>query len=654
MRHSDKGTAGYQRNNHDCRSRLLVVELLPASAFRAAVNPDSHWMYNAPSCLVGDDLGAAFRVVAPHPISLAHLGPHSGSFFRSTVLAQYSMGRKSSDERAITLQPSKDRHHFLDLSQDHLIRAPPLTPPPRYESKPRDYWKFFNSAQKHYRRGWYDHAKAELLKLEEIAEVHKTAKTLLLRTYRKLISKELAGRKKATKKAISLYDEMFVKCDDVTDTDRRKYNKLLTEVSNGSTSQRKELQGKQHVAEFEVVEGPIHSANLLSQRLPIGKSVVGRGKWRFVSLVNGHELYTKPKDFDEEKNHYSRTIMIRLDSDGNSEETWEIGTEAWQLATAKNSDIVAIATGDLKLILFTSTGQRLATKDLSKIALRKYEIRAVAISDDGDRVVITCADKAIILDQKLNVIMSWGATAGPHRFSNKDLALLGLKTMPPAKGLKRAFRKKILEWHPDKNPDDQQAHQKTLEILDAFNRLSEGGAAEALGEIPGGNRYREVIAKIETGFGGSVSIAVGDGRDWIYAATLSRNNQYVYLATYSGKIYCVSLTGSVVKTLVFARRDAIEALRESQNHLVILLHGNLCVFDGKQIHHAATIPTGTLTSWGDEKMVLWEGKTLHVYSGLGKSEGKLAFKNSITSALWNKGRLVVTTSKARYELTLTT
>lgn len=56
--------------------------------------------------------------------------------------------------------------------------------------------------------------------------------------------------------------------------------------------------------------------------------------------------------------------------------------------------------------------------------------------------------------------------------ANNFYALLGVKRRASGEDIKRAYRKLVFQYHPDRNPDDDAAAEKLKRIMEAYDVLS--------------------------------------------------------------------------------------------------------------------------------------------------------------------------------------
>ena len=62
-------------------------------------------------------------------------------------------------------------------------------------------------------------------------------------------------------------------------------------------------------------------------------------------------------------------------------------------------------------------------------------------------------------------------------------SLLGIQRNADSNEIKRAYRKMVFRYHPDRNPDDDEAAQKFKQILEAYEILSDVGKKTAYDEV---------------------------------------------------------------------------------------------------------------------------------------------------------------------------
>ena len=62
-------------------------------------------------------------------------------------------------------------------------------------------------------------------------------------------------------------------------------------------------------------------------------------------------------------------------------------------------------------------------------------------------------------------------------------SLLGIQRNANSNEIKRAYRKMVFRYHPDRNPDDDQAAEKFKQILDAYETLSDVGKKAVYDEV---------------------------------------------------------------------------------------------------------------------------------------------------------------------------
>ncbi len=588
-------------------------------------------------------LGRSMRTSAPAPISNA--------------LSPAPMGQSDSPEEVL-----------LDASSGEVLHVPP---PPNHEAtsgrRPPQYWKAYDAAKALYQRGSYNKTKAELLAARGFGELHPTARTLLLRTYRKLVAAETTEQP-SPERAIAVYDSMFRDCaDDITNTDRRNYNRLLDLLSPSSQLRRPRLAvaGRAPVPSFQVLSSPVWEVTMLEEHPPVGKDLRGRGGWRFSEVCRQGEVYARPV-YNTESSECTHTVVMSVASDHLTPTVWSIEGRVRLLAAARVADVIATVTFSLELCTWTTAGKLLAKRSLADLASGPYELRSLAVSPDGQHVLVTATDRVRLFDRRLSVMARWRVPMNPGYTKvscpsdadplrdqlREDLATLGLSEFPSGDELRRAFRQSVFRYHPDRNPDDPVANFRTRIVIEAYERLSGEDAAEAFAGLPDADEYYRVVStsKVEVPGYGPVEFFFGvSGRplDWVYAAAYAGDGKTIYLASYAGKVYCVSATGRVLRTYDLGEGLAIRAVHESDRCVIVHTYGHIHVFGDKCLLQLISCPWRSDLAWGDWGFCLWHGKSLQGYTGEGRIGFEIRTKESIANVLWHDDTLIVDTANAR-------
>ena len=83
------------------------------------------------------------------------------------------------------------------------------------------------------------------------------------------------------------------------------------------------------------------------------------------------------------------------------------------------------------------------------------------------------------------------------KYYSEKLSLLGLSGKPNNEEIKKAFRKKLLEFHPDRNPNNPEANNKTIEIINAYEELTGEDAQRVFNGLENQEYYYKVTKTIK-------------------------------------------------------------------------------------------------------------------------------------------------------------
>jgi hypothetical protein len=185
-----------------------------------------------------------------------------------------------------------------------------------------------------------------------------------------------------------------------------------------------------------------------------------------------------------------------------------------------------------------------------------------------------------------------------------DLATLDLTRPVTQSAVRHSFQQMIKKYHPDRNQSNPEATEMTIDLIQAYERLSEEGVEHALDGLDDADSYYKIISEftvdllgLNTGLTVTMSMG-GDGRDWIYASSVTEKAERIYLGTYEGNVYSVSKYGDVQKT--FDTGETSIAVKESSEHLYIQSFDSLKIFQRDQLIRRLPLEFGSHVVLGQE------------------------------------------------------
>lgn len=565
----------------------------------------------------------------------------------------------------------KMKGKVLDPSSSVSIELPRV-PKTNFEEgrKPPEYWEIYNKGVSLYTRKWYGRARAEFLKLLDYENPHQTFYTYLLRTYRKILADLIEKKKFAD--AHEAYGEFFDICGEhVTDTDRRNYNKLVDQLSQnkpGVQYQKVALIGRKKEPEYEI-DASDQYVLAMTREIKFGKEErPGKKDWNFIGRIDSGVLYVGCA-YNKELSKYDSSVLVLRNRSGDLEREFTVDHGIYRFKTAEDASRFVASSDDLVLYLYSMREGCLGTCDLKGYADDKRHVRCVDISPEGQFLLFTHIDLVYLMDASLRVINDWKTpakegwerrtdpgvserTAAGSEGYRRQVAVLGLSGEPAKEEIKRAYRAMLHRYHPDRNPDDPTATEKTREIIAAYEGLTGEDAKQAFVGVENAEYYYRLIdqMKIEVP-GTSVSFTlelgmVGPGEDWIYATCLGPQAERIYLGCYSGKVYCITKDGHVVKR--YDCHDTVRSIREKGDRLFIETDYCLFILMGdRYFAHVHTWKAGDVR-WNKSGFMLVGTKTVRLFTDEGAEIGSISFKNNIYDTYEADGAICVITARKVY------
>ena len=229
----------------------------------------------------------------------------------------------------------------------------------------------------------------------------------------------------------------------------------------------------------------------------------------------------------------------------------------------------------------------------------KSQVRAIDVSADGKLFLFTLADEAWCCS--LDNLSSWGVRMplkeGWERVIGKRertsvsqqieeaLNIFELSLPITAKGIHNQYRALAKKYHPDRNNNSQDSHQKMQNINDAFEVLT--------GIKPEDINFDVDDSKITffkrttpdhvidiNGIQFGLSINIGTPQDWVYGASFKSNGSGAFLATYSGKIIEIDSFGKPI--LIYDVGVVPDEIVEANKYLYILTTTRLYIIEDRR------------------------------------------------------------------------
>jgi DnaJ domain len=292
----------------------------------------------------------------------------------------------------------------------------------------------------------------------------------------------------------------------------------------------------------------------------------------------------------------------------------------------------------------------------------KNHIRCIALSRDNRRYLFTAVDEAWCVDSagaglwgvKLPLKEGWRRVATPSdRYGTSSeiqraLRLMNLSLPLSPHQVKRRYRELAMQWHPDRNDGQLQAHAQ----MTALNSAAELLTGVDLGTVPRSSETT-IVGDSEPPWldvgGLKVRLSVNFGEllasDWIYAASFAARSNSVYLASYSGRVVVVDENGEGLR--VYDIGSVPQGIVDTGEYIYILTGTRLYVLRADSLHALIDTLDGGNLVIAKSGFGLLEKKRLRWFNKEGGLLGSILSKDPIRRVYCSAEGMVVETRQRR-------
>lgn len=521
------------------------------------------------------------------------------------------------------------------------------------------YWQTYNKGYSYYNRKWYEKAKKELLKIYSWHHSSGAYYTHLLRTYRKLVS--ILFEKKKYTEAFSEMQEMFDNCTNTTNTDIKRYNKLVNII--------KQIEPNLNISQKEITidtepEFTINSNcidNVSECKKPKGFKVPVENKVSILKLKELSDFLPASLPYITFKDSNVEYMSL--------EELPGLEHDVYRFRESTDRNAFIVSSKELIIYLYDWNLNLLRSFSAAKYSDGYTHLRRVDLSSSLSSFLFTNVDKAHILDSSFNIISSWEVPPkeGWEKRKNKRgiapceskyqqyLNILELHGNPTIDEIKFSFRRLAFKFHPDQNPDNPLAESKMKQIIEAYEYLTSDEAINVFKGLEDEEYWVNTINMIKFEIAGmtlEINLLIGSGEDWIYGSGFSDDGAKIFLGCYSGKTYQVNKKGVVEKLFIipedeegiYGQSNPVSYITERGEYLHILTHWYLYILKNDKIAKFLKTDTGKI-KWFDYGFIRRVKSDIYIYQNNGNLLGNLHFKDNVRHICYNDSKFLVETSK---------
>lgn len=253
----------------------------------------------------------------------------------------------------------------------------------------------------------------------------------------------------------------------------------------------------------------------------------------------------------------------------------------------------------------------------------------VQLSDDGQQAVFSSWDTVFAVDARGKLKWTWRVSTEPKTFTytyplpggvtpSHHYKVLGLSPSASDIQVRKAFRKRALDTHPDRHPNDPDASANFREAVQAYEAILSGATVGKSGES----------ITFEVSMPGFMTT--------IYGIAVSHDGSECVIAASDGSLTYLDGRGHPTKRLV-ASEGAGYISSTTDLSRIVYAHwqgfnfysprGLLSTYPSENLYQMRMSPDGRL-------VVAWNKKELHIFTTEGQPTAELEFARNISDVVF--------------------
>ena len=264
----------------------------------------------------------------------------------------------------------------------------------------------------------------------------------------------------------------------------------------------------------------------------------------------------------------------------------------------------------------------------------------VAVSPDGERILFSSWDEVYMLNADGKALWKWRTATNDRKFrytvplgdtrpAEEYYRVLGLAPPAPDEDVRRAFRRRAFETHPDYHPEDPSG-EKFKAVLQAYEAIMSGVAVPSVGASA------------------TIEISMSSGLNTIYGLAVGPEGQISAVTSGDGHLAFLDDRGRLVHTFVCGDGLGTVSASRDLNRIVYAHWGGLNFYDpdGLVNLYPADVLFQVAVREDGRRAVAWQKRTLLLFDGTGRLIAEIEFaKNVGTVAFLGEDDVLVAAGK---------